>query len=51
MFPEGFSLPALEIPTKNYSLEADMVTGWQPKMRVVGPVPLNFDCAVVDELV
>lgn len=28
-----------------------MVTGWQPKMRVVGPVPLNFDCAVVDELV
>lgn len=28
-----------------------MITGWQPKMKVVGPVPLNFDTTVQDELV
>jgi hypothetical protein len=44
-------LPALELPSKNYSLEADIATGWQPKMRVVGPIPLNFDSSVVDEVV
>ena len=45
----GFSLPALEIANKNYSLQADMATGWQPhKMKVVGPVPLNFDATICD---
>jgi hypothetical protein len=47
----GFSLPALELPNKHYSLEADIATGWQPKMKVVGPVPLNFDATVQDELI
>lgn len=50
-FQTGFSLPALEIANKHYSLEADIATGWQPKMKVVGPVPLNFDASVCDELV
>jgi hypothetical protein len=28
-----------------------MATGWRPKTKIVGPVPLNFDNQVVDELV
>jgi hypothetical protein len=47
-FLTGCSLPALEMPSKHYSLEADLVTGWQPKMKVIGPVPLNFDASVCD---
>lgn len=47
----GFSLPALELPNKKYSLEADMATGWQPRLRMAGPIPLNFDSPVPDSLV
>ena len=39
------------MPLKNYSLEADMATGWRPKMKLVGPIPFNFDSRVVDELI
>lgn len=45
------SFPALELPSKPYSLEADIITGWKPKMKVIGPVPLNFDNSIVDEIV
>lgn len=43
--------PAVEITTKNYSLEPDMMSGWRPNTRIVGPVPLNFDNPVVDTIV
>ena len=43
--------PAVEITTKNYSLEPDMMGGWRPNSRIVGPVPLNFDSPVVDTIV
>lgn len=42
------NFPAAEIPVKNYSLEADIVTGWKPKSKIVGPIPFNFDNQVVD---
>lgn len=41
----------MELPTKNYSLEADMVTGWRPKLKVLGPIPFNFDSRILDELI
>lgn len=28
-----------------------MVSGWKPRMRIVGPVPLNFDNPIVDTIV
>ncbi len=28
-----------------------MITGWKPKSRILGPIPLNFDCVVLDEIV
>lgn len=34
--------------TQNYSLEADLVTGWKPKLKIIGPMPLNFDNRSVD---
>ena len=43
--------PAVEITTKNYSLEPDMVGGWKPNGKIVGPIPLNFDNQVVDAVV
>jgi hypothetical protein len=49
-FPTGFSLPSLQLNNKHYSLEADIMTGWQPKMKVVGPIPLNFDASICDEV-
>lgn len=37
------SFPAVDLPTKNYSLDADMINGWRPKeMKLMGPIPLNF---------
>ena len=45
------NFPAVELLTKNYSLEADMITGWRPKQRVVGPIPLNFDSTITDEII
>lgn len=41
----------MDIVTKTYSLEPDMLSGWKPKMRIVGPVPLNFDNPVVDTVI
>lgn len=41
----------MELPTKNYSLEADMITGWRPKLKVLGPIPLNFDSKLLDEVI
>lgn len=45
------NFPAVDLASKNYSLEADMVTGWRPKIKLVGPIPFNFDSRVVDELI
>lgn len=45
------NFPAVDLPLKNYSLEADMINGWRPKSKVVGPIPFNFDSQVIDELV
>ena len=45
------NFPAVELLNKNYSLEADMITGWRPKFRIVGPIPFNFDNAVTDEVI
>jgi hypothetical protein len=44
-------LPAMDIVTKAYSLEPDMLSGWKPKIRIVGPVPLNFDNPIIDAIV
>jgi hypothetical protein len=41
----------MDIVTKTYSLEPDMLSGWKPKMRIVGPVPLNFDNPIIDTIV
>lgn len=43
--------PAIEVSKKPYSLEPDIATGWVPKMKVIGPVPLNFDCGITDAVV
>ena len=34
-----------------HTLEADMITGWKPKLKIIGPMPLNFDNAAVDKSV
>ena len=33
----------------SYSLEADLVTGWKPKLKVIGPMPLIYDNPKVDD--
>lgn len=33
----------------SHSLEADMATGWKPKLKIIGPMPLNYDNPVVDK--
>lgn len=33
----------------NYSLQADLLTGWKPKLKIIGPMPLNFDNPRVDK--
>lgn len=43
--------PAVEIANKQYSLDADIITGWRPKNRILGPIPFNFDAALLDEIV
>lgn len=45
------NFPAVDLPVKNYSLEADMITGWRPKTKMVGPIPFNFDNQIVDQLI
>jgi len=45
------NFPAVDLPVKNYSLEADMINGWRPKTKLVGPIPFNFDSQVIDELI
>jgi hypothetical protein len=42
--------PANDLISKRYSLEPDMATGWRPKAKVVGPVPLNFEQLLVDQI-
>lgn len=37
-----------EMGPASHSLEADMSTGWKPKLKIIGPMPLNFDNPVVD---
>lgn len=37
-----------EAPEASYSLEADLATGWKPKLKIIGPMPLNFDNPSVD---
>jgi hypothetical protein len=41
----------VDLPSKQYSLEADFATGWRPKNRILGPVPLNCDARLLDEIV
>jgi hypothetical protein len=43
--------PAIEVATKPYSLEPDIATGWIPKMKIIGPIPLNFDNIITDHVV
>jgi len=26
-----------------------MITGWKPKLKIIGPMPLNFDNKAVDK--
>lgn len=33
----------------NHSLEADLLTGWKPKLKIIGPMPLNFDNPLIDK--
>ena len=47
----NLSFPAVELLSKNYSLEADMITGWRPKFKIVGPIPFNFDSPVLDQVI
>lgn len=28
-----------------------MATGWKPKMKIIGPMPLNFDNSHLDKLI
>jgi hypothetical protein len=44
-------IPANELPHKHYSLEPDLASGWVPKLKVIGPIPLNFDNNLTDRLV
>ena len=43
--------PATEISAKQYSLEADILTGWRPRTKILGPIPLNCDDHLLDEIV
>lgn len=43
--------PAVEIANKQYSLDADIITGWRPKNKILGPIPFNFDSSLLDEIV
>ena len=40
-----------EIAPISHSLEADMATGWKPKLKIIGPMPLNYDNPSVDKSV
>lgn len=33
----------------NHSLSADIAMGWKPKLKVIGPIPLNFDNQFIDK--
>lgn len=35
----------------SHSLQADIVTGWKPKMKIIGPMPLNFDNPHLDKTI
>ena len=35
---------------KSHSLEADLATGWRPRLKIIGPMPLNFDNQHIDRI-
>ena len=37
--------------TAAHSLSADIATGWRPKLKIIGPMPLNFDNKHIDPFV
>jgi hypothetical protein len=41
----------VEISSKQYSLEADILTGWRPRTKILGPIPLNCDAHLLDEVI
>ncbi|KAL4504058.1 hypothetical protein ABPG72_022688 [Tetrahymena utriculariae] len=43
--------PSQPIVVKDYSLEADMIFGWSPKIQFQGPVPMTFDNTMVDIII
>jgi hypothetical protein len=45
------NFPAVEIASKHYSLDADIATGWKPKVKILGPIPINFDSSITDEII
>lgn len=34
----------------SHSLDADLATGWRPRLKIIGPMPLNFDNEHIDRL-
>lgn len=40
-----------DLPAISHSLEADLATGWKPKLKIIGPMPLNFDNPDVDSAI
>ena len=34
----------------NHSLQADIATGWRPRLKIIGPMPLNFDNPHIDKI-
>ena len=34
----------------SHSLDADIATGWRPRLKIIGPMPLNFDNQHVDKI-
>lgn len=46
----NFDEEIMQVP-QSHSLQADMVTGWKPKLKIIGPMPLNFDNKYIDKTV
>jgi hypothetical protein len=36
---------------ENHTLSADLATGWKPKLKIIGPMPLNFDNPFIDKTI
>jgi hypothetical protein len=39
------------ILNENHTLTADLATGWKPKLKIIGPMPLNFDNKYIDKTI